>query len=121
MGESMAYRDEHPVEDLARACVAAILDVTGETLTDLAAVLNLTASGVSQRQSGHLTWKVRDLGHLADHWEISPAALLSTPADVVAVMSPQRINELRGRRGLNAMDPVLLARLRGAETAAAVT
>lgn len=121
MGESMAYREEHPVEDMARSCVTAVLGVTGETLTDLAAVLSLPVSGVSQRQSGHLTWKVRDLGHLADHWQIPAAALLSTPADVMAEMSPHRINELRARRGLAVMDPVLLARLRGAQTAAATT
>jgi hypothetical protein len=91
---------QHPLEDMIRASIAAVMQVTGENLTDLGNRVGLSKVLVSRRQRGDAPWRVADLGYLADHWGIPPCSLISGPSDAIAELSPKRIADLRRAKGL---------------------
>ncbi|MDV9187655.1 XRE family transcriptional regulator [Streptomyces sp. SR27] len=90
----------HPVEAQVRACIAAVLNMTGETYTSLGELLKVTDVMIGRRQRGLAPWSMADLGRLADHWGISPWHLVAGPSEALAELSPARVDELRAARGL---------------------
>ncbi|OAH10984.1 helix-turn-helix domain-containing protein [Streptomyces jeddahensis] len=95
--------DQHPLEAVIRASIAAVLNVTGESLTDIGTALGRSKVLISRRQRGDLAWKLADLGRLADHWGIPPHALLAGPTEAVnAALRSVRIACLRSAKGLPA-------------------
>lgn len=92
--------ERHPIEDLIRASVAAVMNITGETYTDIGRAVDLADTLVSRRQRGLTSWRVSDLGRLADHWGIPPCSLISGPSDALAELDPARVAELRQAKGL---------------------
>jgi len=90
----------HPIEVTLRASIDAIRAVTGETFTDVGAAIGLSVALVGRRQRGVTPWAVAELGRLAEHWEIPPCSLISSPADALAELPQWRVNELRRGRGL---------------------
>jgi hypothetical protein len=94
---------QHRLEALIRASVAAVVNVTGESLTDLGRALGLAKVLVSRRQRGGTPWTVAELGDLTDHWQIDPCLLLAGPSASVAGLRLDRVNELRHAKGLPAL------------------
>lgn len=102
--------EQHPLEIIVRETVAAVMDVTGETLTDVGNGIGYAKTITSRRQRGLSRWTIADLGRLADHWRVPPCALLSGPSDAVSELSLDRVNELRRSKGLHPLRalPVLM-------------
>ncbi|MEV5950411.1 hypothetical protein [Streptomyces sp. NPDC051993] len=96
----------HAVETLVRASVAAVMNVTGENLTELAASIGLTTDTLGRRQRGATIWNVVDLGRLADHWGIPPYSLISGPSDALSKLRTTRVAEIRRAKGLPVFEPV---------------
>lgn len=94
----MAHR-QHPVEAMLRASITAVIKVTGEQYKDLAAVTDLAPTLVSRRQRGVISWRISDIGTLAEHWHIRPGALFNGPDDALAALPRERVTELRRARG----------------------
>lgn len=92
--------ERHPIEDLIRTSVAAVMTITGESLTDIGRAVGLADTLVSRRQRGQTSWRVSDIGRLADHWRIPPYSLISGPSDAVNALDPSRVAELRDAKGL---------------------
>ncbi|MFD9793411.1 helix-turn-helix domain-containing protein [Streptomyces sp. NPDC059070] len=67
------------LEELLRLTVSALMQATGQSQRDLAAVLGLTQTQVSRRQSGSTAWSLRDCDALAEHFGIAPLDLLAGP------------------------------------------
>ncbi|MGW6876191.1 helix-turn-helix domain-containing protein [Streptomyces xanthophaeus] len=105
----MRKNSAHQVEALVRGSVAAILNVTGETWTELGAAVGLTTDTVSRRQKGTSAWTIADLGRLGDHWRISPSSLVSGPTEALATLSTERVKSIRSAKGLPTTDGVLVA------------
>ncbi|GGZ89852.1 hypothetical protein GCM10010371_57170 [Streptomyces subrutilus] len=105
----MRRNTAHQVEGLVRGSIAAILNVTGETWTELGAAVGLTTDTVSRRQKGTSAWTLADLGRLADHWRIAPSSLLSGPTEALAKLDVERVKAIRSAKGRPARDGVLVA------------
>ena len=95
----MAVR-RHQVESTARASIAAVLNMTGETHTDIGAVVGLSVTIVGRRQRGTTPWTIAELGLLADHWGIRPHLILAGPSETLAALPVERIAKLRTAKGL---------------------
>ncbi|MET8945437.1 XRE family transcriptional regulator [Streptomyces sp. NPDC004542] len=93
-------QEQHPVEAVIRASVAAVRNVTGESLTDIAKALGRSKVLISGRQRGQFPWKTSDIGWLADHWKIPPHTLLAGPTAAISALSVARVDELRSAKGL---------------------
>ena len=104
--------DRHPIEDLIRASVAAVMAITGENLRDVGEAVGLADTLISRRQRGLTSWHISDLGRLADHWGIPPHSLISGPSDAVSQLGQGRIRELRDAKSR----PVRSAAMAGAAT-----
>ncbi|MEC4020504.1 helix-turn-helix domain-containing protein [Streptomyces sp. H27-D2] len=70
---------ELSLEESLRLTVAALMQATGESQRSIAAVLGLTQTQVSRRQSGAVSWSLRDVDVLAGHYGIGGPDLLSGP------------------------------------------
>lgn len=105
----MRKNSAHLVEGLVRGSVAAILNVTGETWTELGAAVGLTTDTVSRRQKGTSAWTVADLGRLADHWRIAPSSLLTGPTEALAKLNRERVEMIRSAKGLPVRNGALVA------------
>lgn len=62
-----------------RATVAALMQITGETQADLAAVLGVSQTQLSRRQSGSAAWSLDDCDALAAHYGLDVLDLLAGP------------------------------------------
>ncbi|MFD4413153.1 helix-turn-helix transcriptional regulator [Streptomyces sp. NPDC058476] len=62
-----------------RATVAALMQITGETQADLAAVLGVSQTQLSRRQSGTAAWSLDDCDALAAHYGLDVLDLLAGP------------------------------------------
>ncbi|MFH8642026.1 acyltransferase [Streptomyces goshikiensis] len=85
----------HPIELTARQSVDAVRTVTGETLQDLGEILRLRNGLVSRRQRGLISWRLDDLGRLADHWGIPYQSIFAGPEAAVSRLSTDRLAEIR--------------------------
>ena len=95
--------EPHPVEARVRASIAAGLTMTGEPNVAIAEIVYVGDPMIGRRQRGLVPWSLADLGRLADHWRISPEALLIGPDQVLAELPAERVAELRRARGLPAL------------------
>ncbi|MFI1183723.1 helix-turn-helix domain-containing protein [Streptomyces sp. NPDC020799] len=67
------------LEESLRLTVAALMQATGESQRSVAEVLGLTQTQVSRRQSGAISWSLRDVDVLAGHYGMGALELLSGP------------------------------------------
>ncbi|MFI0743443.1 helix-turn-helix domain-containing protein [Streptomyces sp. NPDC021100] len=67
------------LEESLRLAVAALMQATGDSQRAVAAVLGLTQTQVSRRQSGATSWTLRDVDVLAGYYEIAALDLLAGP------------------------------------------
>ncbi|MEU5418438.1 helix-turn-helix domain-containing protein [Streptomyces sp. NPDC020667] len=65
------------LEESLRLTVAALMQATGESQRSVAEVLGLTQTQVSRRQSGAISWSLRDVDVLAGHYGMGALELLS--------------------------------------------
>ncbi|MFC7310234.1 helix-turn-helix domain-containing protein [Streptomyces monticola] len=68
-----------PLAEKLRSTVTALMRVTGETQSDVAAALGVDQTQVSRRQSGRAAWSLDDCDRLAAHYGIGVLDLLSGP------------------------------------------
>lgn len=67
------------LDERVRSAMAALLHATGESQTDLAAVLGVSQAQVSRRQSGAAAWSLSDCEAVAVHYGIDVLDLLAGP------------------------------------------
>ncbi|MFJ3224524.1 helix-turn-helix domain-containing protein [Streptomyces sp. NPDC086783] len=90
------------LDDRVRSAVAALLHASGESQSDLAAVLGVTQGQVSRRQSGAASWSLADCEAVAAHYGIDALDLLAGPTRAAESMPAQR---RRARRRARATGP----------------
>ncbi|MFJ4007548.1 helix-turn-helix domain-containing protein [Streptomyces sp. NPDC090023] len=73
-----------------RAATAALMQITGESQTDLATALGISQTQISRRQSGHAAWSLTDCEALAAHYGIDALDLLAGPTQACDTLAPQR-------------------------------
>ncbi|BCM65205.1 MULTISPECIES: helix-turn-helix domain-containing protein [Streptomyces] len=78
-----------------RATAAALMRLTGESQTDLAAALGVSQTQISRRQSGHAAWSLDDCEALAAHYGIDVLELLAGPARACDALAPKRRHRSR--------------------------
>ncbi|MCD9145865.1 helix-turn-helix domain-containing protein [Streptomyces albireticuli] len=83
------------LEESLRLSVAALMQATGESQRAIAAVLGLTQTQISRRQSGATAWSLRDADVLAGHYGIAALDLLAGPTRACEALPAAR------RRGAN--------------------
>jgi hypothetical protein len=86
---------QHRIEATLRESIAAVLQVTGEQYKDLAVVTELAPPLVSRRQRGVISWRISDIGRLAEHWGMGADELFAGPARAVAGIPKKRVRQLR--------------------------
>lgn len=59
-----------------RLTIATLRRATGETQADLAAGIGIQPDQVSRKGQGKRPWSVRDLHHIAAHYQMAPSDLL---------------------------------------------
>ncbi|MER5785544.1 helix-turn-helix domain-containing protein [Streptomyces mobaraensis] len=84
------------LEESLRLSVAALMQATGDSQRKIAAVLGLTQTQVSRRQSGATSWSLRDVDVLAEYYGITALDLLAGPTRACETLPAAR------RRGANA-------------------
>ncbi len=94
----MVHR-QHPIEARLRESIAAVIKVTGEQYKDLAAVTELAPPLISRRQRGLISWRISDIGVLAEHWRIPYGVLFTGASAAVAALPDERVAELRQAHG----------------------
>ncbi|QLE75772.1 XRE family transcriptional regulator [Streptomyces rectiverticillatus] len=67
------------LEESLRLTVAALMQATGDSQRVIAAVLGLTQTQISRRQSGATSWTLRDVDVLAEHYGFTALDLLAGP------------------------------------------
>ncbi|MFF4161402.1 helix-turn-helix domain-containing protein [Streptomyces sp. NPDC001678] len=67
------------LEESLRLSVAALMQATGDSQRVLAAVLGLTQTQISRRQTGATSWTLRDVDVLAGHYGMAALDLLAGP------------------------------------------
>ncbi|MEV6671375.1 helix-turn-helix domain-containing protein [Streptomyces sp. NPDC051162] len=89
------------LEESLRLTVAALMQATGESQRSVAAVLGLTQTQVSRRQSGAISWSLRDVDALAEHYDVAALDLLAGPTRACEVLPARRrtATAKRGRSG----------------------
>lgn len=92
--------EQHQLETTLRASIASVITLTGEQYKDLASVAKLAPELVSRRQRGLISWKISDIGRLADHWGIPSSALFAGPTEALSALTPDRVAELRRAKDL---------------------
>ncbi|MFI1440361.1 helix-turn-helix domain-containing protein [Streptomyces fructofermentans] len=78
------------LDERVRTAVAALLHVTGESQTELAAALGVSQAQVSRRQSGTAAWSLADCDAVAAHYGIDALDLLEGPTRATESLSPGR-------------------------------
>ncbi len=83
------------LEEALRLTVAALMQVTGDSQRSVAAVLGLTQTQVSRRQSGAVSWSLRDVDVLAEHYGIGALDLLAGPTRACEALPADRHRSVR--------------------------
>jgi transcriptional regulator with XRE-family HTH domain len=83
------------LEELLRLTVAALMQVTGDSQRAVAGVLGLTQTQVSRRQSGAISWSLRDVDVLAEHYGIGALDLLAGPTRACEALPTDRRRSVR--------------------------
>nr|WSZ11903.1 helix-turn-helix domain-containing protein [Streptomyces canus] len=83
------------LEESLRLTVAALMQVTGDSQRSVAGVLGLTQTQVSRRQSGAISWSLRDVDVLAEHYGIGALDLLAGPTRACEVLPADRRRSAR--------------------------
>ncbi|MGW1673362.1 helix-turn-helix domain-containing protein [Streptomyces sp. NPDC002324] len=83
------------LEESLRLTVAALMQVTGESQRSVAGVLGLTQTQVSRRQSGAVSWSLRDVDVLAEHYGIGALDLLAGPTRACEALPADRRRTVR--------------------------
>ncbi|MEU0914264.1 MULTISPECIES: helix-turn-helix domain-containing protein [Streptomyces] len=83
------------LEESLRLTVAALMQVTGESQRSVAGVLGLTQTQVSRRQSGAISWSLRDVDALAEHYGIGALDLLAGPTRACEALPADRRRTMR--------------------------
>lgn len=83
------------LEESLRLTVAALMQVTGDSQRSVAAVLGLTQTQVSRRQSGAVSWSLRDVDVLAEHYGIGALDLLAGPTRACEALPADRRRSVR--------------------------
>ncbi|MGW0301494.1 helix-turn-helix domain-containing protein [Streptomyces anthocyanicus] len=83
------------LEESLRLTVAALMQVTGDSQRSVAAVLGLTQTQVSRRQSGAVSWSLRDVDVLAEHYGIGALDLLAGPTRACEALHADRRRSVR--------------------------
>ncbi|MEU4489865.1 helix-turn-helix domain-containing protein [Streptomyces purpurascens] len=83
------------LEESLRLTVAALMQVTGDSQRSVAGVLGLTQTQVSRRQSGAISWSLRDVDVLADHYGVSALDLLAGPTRACEALPADRRRSVR--------------------------
>ncbi|MFE7481611.1 helix-turn-helix domain-containing protein [Streptomyces sp. NPDC057552] len=83
------------LEESLRLTVAALMQVTGESQRSVAGVLGLTQTQVSRRQSGAISWSLRDIDVLAEHYGIGALDLLAGPTRACEALPANRHRTVR--------------------------
>ena len=78
------------LEESVRSAVAALLHATGESQTDLAAVLGVSQAQVSRRQSGAAAWSLADCDAVAVHYGIAVLDFLAGPTRATESLPAER-------------------------------
>ncbi|MFC4516300.1 helix-turn-helix domain-containing protein [Streptomyces ehimensis] len=78
------------LEESLRLSVAALMQATGESQRVLAAVLGLTQTQISRRQTGATSWTLRDVDVLAGHYGIAALDLLAGPTRACEMLPAAR-------------------------------
>ncbi|MFD5792985.1 helix-turn-helix domain-containing protein [Streptomyces diastatochromogenes] len=78
------------LDERVRSTVAALLHATGESQTDLAAVLGVSQAQVSRRQSGTAVWSLADCDAVAAHYGIDVLELLAGPTRATESLPEER-------------------------------
>ena len=78
------------MEESLRLAVAALMQATGDSQRSVAAVLGLTQTQVSRRQSGVVSWSLRDVEVLAGHYGIGALVLLAGPTRACHLLPADR-------------------------------
>ncbi|MEV6486991.1 helix-turn-helix transcriptional regulator [Streptomyces sp. NPDC051576] len=78
-----------------RAAAAALMRITGESQTDLAAALGVSQTQISRRQSGSAAWSLNDCEALAAHYGVDVLDLLAGPTRACDALAPQRRSTTR--------------------------
>ncbi|MBC2879100.1 MULTISPECIES: helix-turn-helix domain-containing protein [Streptomyces] len=86
------------LEESLRLTVAALMQATGDSQRVLAAVLGLTQTQISRRQSGATSWTLRDVDVLAGYYEVAALDLLAGPTRACEMLPAAR------RRGARAAE-----------------
>ncbi|MFI6493795.1 helix-turn-helix transcriptional regulator [Streptomyces sp. NPDC050564] len=82
-----------------RAAVAALMQITGETQSDLATVLGVSQAQLSRRQSGSAAWSLDDCDALAMHYGLDVLDLLAGPTRACeSLPTARRRRPMTGRR-----------------------
>jgi len=83
------------LEESLRLAVAALMQATGDSQRSVAAVLGLTQTQVSRRQSGVVSWSLRDVEVLAGHYGIGALDLLAGPTRACELLPADRRRSAR--------------------------
>lgn len=83
------------LEESLRLTVAALMQVTGESQRSVATALGLTQTQVSRRQSGTISWSLRDVDVLAQHYGIGALDLLAGPTRACEALPTDRHRSAR--------------------------
>jgi len=75
-------------QDNVTAMVRYAIAARGESQRAIAAVLGIASSGVADRMTGRVTWRLDELDKLADHFGVSVSDLVTPPLPALA---PRRI------------------------------
>lgn len=76
--------------DRVRSAVAALMHVTGESQTDLAAALGVSQAQVSRRQSGTAAWSLADCEAVAAHFGVDVLDLMAGPTRATEALPDSR-------------------------------
>ncbi|MFD9220515.1 helix-turn-helix domain-containing protein [Streptomyces sp. NPDC060064] len=93
--------------------VAALMQATGDSQSELAGSLGLTQTQVSRRQAGRTAWTLDDCDRLAAHFGLPVLDLLAGPTRACELVPADRRRGARAGRGTEtaAARPVPGARL----------
>lgn len=73
-----------------RATIAALMDATGETQSQLAAGLRLSQGQISRKQSGRHEWSLSDLDKVSAHYGIAVCDLVAGPEAALSKLPASR-------------------------------
>lgn len=88
------------MEESLRLTVAALMQATGESQRAIAAVLGLTQTQVSRRQSGATSWSLRDVDVMAEYYGVAGLDLLAGPTRACEALPSARRRSVNAEKGV---------------------